>query len=151
MFLRKRLVISRCYFLGPNGWNNFFQEYITPLTVISFDVSHCYWLPAELLSLSITKMINLEELIVQDTQVSLAYLPKVFEACKEITKFSFTLAEKNLDLYQDNVMAKSSLDWLKKGFSRLTHLKIFTADLNVDSYYNESWLVTLGVLKYVHN
>ena len=90
-------------------------------------------------------MVNVEELNIQDTQMSLGHLPQVFQDCHKIRKLSFTLAEKNLDRYQDYVMEEVALDWIKEGFARITNLKIFTYALN--DCYAESWLVTLGVLK----
>jgi len=111
----------------------------------SFDASHCYWLPADTLTTAIIQMTNLEELKVEDTKISLGHLPQVFEACQKISQLGFTLAEKNLGKYQEDVMNKVSLDWMKKGFSRLTRLKIFAFALDENCYEN-SWLVTLGVL-----
>jgi len=93
-------------------------------------------------------MDNLEELSIHDTKISLSNLPELFEACQKIVKFSLTLSEKNLDHYEEGVMAQKSLDWMKQGFRRITHLKIFSA-LNDDEYYHlQPWIVALGVLKY---
>jgi len=87
-------------------------------------------------------MSNLEELIIHDTKLSLSHLPKVFESCQKIVKFSFSLIDKNLDHYNQK---EALLDWLKKGFSKLTHLKIFTFAFN-DKDCIDFWPVTLGVL-----
>jgi len=95
-------------------------------------------------------MDNLEDLSIHDTKISLSNLPELFEACQKIVKFSLTLSEKNLDPYEEGVMANKSLDWIKQGFRRITHLKISsTCALNDDEYYYlQPWIVTLGVLKY---
>jgi len=95
-------------------------------------------------------MSNLEELSIHDTKISLSNLPELFEACQKIVKFSLTLSEKNLDQYKRGVMAKKSLNWIKQGFARITHLKIFSVvALNNDKFHHlQSWLVALGVLKY---
>jgi len=140
-------MISQCYFIGPDLWNKLFQN-ITPSLISVLDVSHCYWLPADVLVQSIVEMINLQELSIQDTKISLANLPQVFEACQKIVKFSFSLTEKNLDQYQKGVMNEVSLDWMKKGFAKVTHLKIFTFITLSAEYTVEPWLVTLGVLRY---
>ncbi len=96
-------------------------------------------------------MTNLEELNIQDTKMSLITLPKVFESCQNIVKFSFSLREKNLDQFEEDVIGKKSLDWMKKGFRQLTHLKIFSFAALNDDWLNsyEPWLITLGVMKYV--
>ncbi len=97
-------------------------------------------------------MDNLEELSIQDTKILLSNLPELFEACKKIVKFSLTLSEKNLDPYEEGVlMEKKSLDWIKQGFRRITHLKIISCvALNDDEFYylHQPWIVALGVLKY---
>jgi len=105
-------------------------------------------------------MINLEELLVDDTKVSLSHLPKIFEACQSLVKLSFTLNEKSLN---EKLVLKASLDLLKKGFAKLTHLKMFnfTTNKEANSCYvhdngktmdvehpYESWLRILQVLKY---
>ena len=141
----KRLVISQCYFLALSPWKQFFQQHITASVLTLFDASHCYWLPADTLVTAIIQMTNLEELKVEDTKISLGHLPQVFQACQKISQLGFTLTEKNLDKYQKDVMNKVSLDWMKQGFSRLTRLKIFAFALDENCYEN-SWLVTLGVL-----
>jgi len=100
-------------------------------------------------------MINLEELLMDDTKVSLSHFPKIFEACQKVVKLSFTLNGKSL---KEELMEKASLDLLKKGFNKLTYLKMFnfTTDeeavsryetINVEHPY-ESWLRILQVLKY---
>jgi len=91
-------------------------------------------------------MTNLEELIIHDTKIALAHLPNIFAACQKIVKLSFSLTEKNLDQYQENVMKKASFDELVRGFQQLTHVKIFT--LAPSDYPVDFWPVTLGVLKY---
>jgi len=90
-------------------------------------------------------MINLEELIIHDTKISLAPLPNIFSACQKVVKLSFSLAEKNLDQYQENVMVKASFDGMVRGFQQLTHVKIFA--LAPSDYSIDSWPVIFGVLK----
>lgn len=98
-------------------------------------------------------MENLEELRIYDTKISLLDLPNIFKACPKLTKLSFSLAEKNMDRYQEGVMEKSALDLLTAGFSRLTHLKMFVLltgtyhELNDECSVLNIWLNALGVLK----
>jgi len=93
-------------------------------------------------------MSNLEELSIQDTQISLRHLPRIFEACKKIVKFSFTLGDTNLEQFKKDTLEK--VDLMKQGFGRLTHLKIFMFTVTVPShivgYYYDSWLVLLEIL-----
>ncbi len=112
-----------------------------------FDASHCYWLSADFLINTVTKMTNLVELGINDTKVSLVHLPKLFESCQKLFKLSFNLAEKSLDTFKENVMAKESRDWLMGGFKRLRYLKIFTLGLSDFHQCTDSWLVVLGVLR----
>jgi len=115
-----------------------------------FDASSCYWLPASVLCPSIKQMSNLEELFVQDTKISLSHLPELFAACQKIVKFGLTLSENNLNQYEEGVIVKESLDGIKQGFARITHLKIASCvPFNRDMYYHlQPWLLALGVLKY---
>jgi len=97
-------------------------------------------------------MNNLEELRIQDTKVALHHLPRVFEACPKIVKLSFTLLVRNtLDLYyRTHDMERTSTDNMKKGFRKLTHLKIFTFNLS-DKYLSDFWPATFGVLRYTNS
>jgi len=125
---------------------SFRQQNIQSLAITTFDGSNCYWLPAEYLLLATTQMTNLEELIIHDTKIALAHLPSLFVACQKIVKLSFSLTEKNLDQYQENIMKKASFDEMVRGFQQLTHVKIST--LAPSDYPVDFWPVTFGVLKY---
>jgi len=94
-------------------------------------------------------MPNLEELHIEDTRMSLKKMPKVFEACQKIKKLSLTLTEDNLDEFKKDVMEKSSLKWMKKGFKQITHLKLFTFVVPSGIKTNsKAWLAPITVLKY---
>jgi len=114
----------------------------------TFDASHCFWLRAEVLLETVSEMPNLKELIIQDTQISLAHLPQIFKSCPKLNKLSFTLAEDNLDKFTKSEMGEEVYGWLLKGFKRLTHLKLFTFNLS-DHINSTSWPVTFGVLGYI--
>ena len=152
---RRVLDISRCTFLAPQTWKAFFQEHIKPsaASIRVFDANHIYWLSSEILCDCMVQMENLEELRIYDTRISLLDLPNIFKACPKLTKLSFSVAERNMDRYQEGVMEKSSLDLLTAGFSRLTHLKMYVI-LTGFYYYSDDqfsigdiWLITLEVLK----
>lgn len=125
-----------------------FQKYLSFYRK-RLDISHCYWLEPVTLCNIITQMTNLEELSIQDTQISLSHLPRIFEACKKIVRFSFTLRDTNLEQFKKDVAGKK--DCLKQGFSRLTHLKIFTFTVPILSHglehlFSESWLILFEIL-----
>lgn len=144
--IHRSLKISEYYFLSFAPWEKVLKHIKLASTITVFDASHCYWLPAQLLYKTISKMENLEEIIVHDTKISLVHLPDVFKACPKVVKLSFTLTEKTLDLYKEGVMEQDKLNWMRQGFGRLTHLKIFSFNLS-DDYCCDSWPVTLGVLR----
>ena len=77
-------------------------------------------------------------------------LMEVFAAWQKIVKLSMTIMEDNLDKFQKGVMEEASLECLKNGFQKITHLKLFVLVApNEGEYYSsaKSWLVPLGVLK----
>ena len=139
------LSIRECYLLRNKPWESFFKQYIVPSSIKVFDVSHCYWLEAEVICCCITKMENLEELSIQDTKMSLKKMSLVFEACEKVVKLSMTLKEDNLDEFKEGVMENASLQYLKNGFSKLTRLELF-AFVVPSGDITKTWLVPLGVL-----
>ena len=139
-------MISRFHHFTVNDWNRFIGN-ITPSAVTTFDASNCYWLPADILCEAITRMSNLEELFIHDTKISLTHLLGIFEACEKIRKISFSLVEANLDSYQKSIIGRKSLQNIKFGFGRLTHLKIFPMSMDDDSPI-DFWPVVFGLLKY---
>ena len=86
-------------------------------------------------------MENLEELRIYDTKLSLMDLPNIFKACPKLTKLSFSLAERNMDRYQEGVMEKSSLDSVCRFVPAISFVNI------VLFIKNGGCLVILGVLK----
>jgi len=111
----------------------------------SFNASNCSWLSIESLLETLSKMPNLEQLIIHDTKITLAHLPTIFKSCPKLNKLSFKLAEENLDKFTESEMGEEDFSWLMKGFKRLTHLKLFTYNLS-DNISSTSWPVTFGVL-----
>ena len=116
--------------------------------LISFDASHCFWLPEQVLLETVSEMPNLKQLNIHDTKIPLAHLPTIFKSCPKLNKLSFKLAEENLDKFTESEMGEEDFGWLLKGFKRLTHLKLFTYNLS-DNISSTSWPVTFGVLGYV--
>ncbi len=131
---------------SPYLWRRYFHQQIFPSPITVLDVSHLYWLNTGVLNNCICDLPNLEELCVQDTKISLANFPRVFEACQKIVKLSLTFVESDLESCEEQVLGKKALEGIKKGFRRLTHLKMFVFFLD-DQGCAESWLNILGVLK----
>ncbi len=101
----------------------------------------------------IRKMVNLEELAVQDTLISLTqHMSQIFLHCKKIVKLGLSLKEQNLDKFQKGEGpgdVNPALLCVKESFSRLTNLKIFGFALNTTDSFFKSWFDILGVLKWV--
>jgi len=86
-------------------------------------------------------MVNLEELHIEDTPLSLANLVQVFKICKNIEKLSLSLSE-TLEV----VLPDEELEILEQNFQQLVTLKIFAYSV----YYYDSWMVILEVLRYYY-
>lgn len=95
----RSLSINAWFFITSIPWKRFFRQHIQSPAITTFDASHCYWLLADDLIHSVIQMINLEQLNINDTKISLMHLPNIFATCHKVVKLSFTLIEKNLDGY----------------------------------------------------
>jgi len=76
------------------------QHTISPLLITTFEATNCYWLPAEVLSDAIVAMVNLEDLAINGTQLSLSHLATIFGSCEKIIKLDFNFL--NEELYGEN-------------------------------------------------
>ena len=136
----RRLSISKCFFLTADVWKRYWLEWINFSSITTFNPSHCYWLPAELLCETISSMSNLEELLVHDTKIELKHLSQLFKTCPKITRLSISLTEEQLSMYGDDYESVPAL------FKQLVSLDIFTFALN-DKYYIDSWLAIFNILR----
>ena len=148
----RRCNISLCYFLSISRWTSFFQQYINPLSLTSFNSDHCYWIPLETLLDQIIQMEELEELSVLDTQILLKHLPQVFLSCHKITKLAVSLVGLLYHEEIDEHVEEEALENMKESFKRLTHLKLFNFEVNKldrvrDFIFISAWSVTLEVLR----
>lgn len=130
-------------------WTEFFRQHINPSMITVFNADSCYWIPHVVLINNVILMKNLEELYVLDTQVSLSHLSRVFSYCRKITRLSLSLS--GLMTLQDIQKKKKSLQRLKGGFKKLTHLSLFMFEVNRFDLINpnrclNAWPVILGVL-----
>ena len=87
-------------------------------------------------------MNQLNELYIQDTKLNLIHLSQVFENCKTISKLGFTVVEESLD----DIPVEREL--LVQGFKKLSCIKLYAVNA---TYYIDSWLVTLPLLRYFIN
>jgi len=144
----RSISISQLYYLKPEKWMMELQyNSVLARNLISFDASHCFWLPEHVLLETVSEMPNLKQLNIHDTKITLAHLPTIFKSCPKLNKLSFTLAEENLDKLTKSEMGEEDFGWLLKGFKRLTHLKLFTINFSEDEIYcYPSWPVTFRVL-----
>lgn len=134
----RSLTVSKCYYLTANSFHRFFTSWVFPSNISCFDVSSCYWLPVDLLLSSIPLMNQLNELYIQDTQLSLIHLSQIFEQCKNISTLGFTVIEETLD----DIPVDRAL--LVQGFNQLTCIKLYAVNA---TYYIDSWLVPLALLR----
>jgi len=129
-------ISPRSYFLTSTLWNDFFTQYITPELITNFSAHSCYWLPGEQITDQILKMVNLEELAISDTKVSLPQLARVLDTCRNITKLDFSYHH------------LPGMD--KEAFKKLTSLKIYTAVLDAVDYENDPWLFIIKMLRFIN-
>ena len=67
-------VSNKCFYLTPLSWATFFSAYIEPACMFQFNCNNCYWLPGDQLFDNIVEMMNLTELSIKGTQISLSQL-----------------------------------------------------------------------------
>jgi len=138
-------ISSRCFFLTPRSWNEFFTQHISPEVITNFTANSCYWLPGDQLCSQIEKLRNLENLGICDTKVSLLHLAKVLDTCREIRNLDFS--------YQhlpgmENENSKFATSSVKEAFKKLTALKISTAVLDARDYVNDPWFFITKMLRF---
>ncbi len=152
----RRCSISCCYFLTVSRWGSFFQQHIDPLSLTSFEANHCYWLPPQVLVDSVVEMINLEELEVLDTQVTLMHLLKAFVSCTNISKLAVSLHRLPTLVGFQFHPDQAAVSCMKACFNRLTQLKLFNFEayrvnrVGDPDHFVTAWPITLEVLRLLH-
>jgi hypothetical protein len=86
-------------------------------------------------------MIQLKELYIHDTKISLVNLSHVFRECRNISTLSFTIKEETLD---PSDLPGMDWDYLIQGLHKLVSLKLQAVNT---AYYIDSWLTTLNLLR----
>lgn len=138
------MVSYKSYFLSqPRSWNTFLHQHSPhPSSITILNVENCYWMPIQLLSNAIVKMVNLEELIIKGTKMSLPHLAPVFGSCKKIIKLDFNFLEKKWEEIQVVV----NLDTIIQGFKKLITLKMSTSIEEIRAYVNDPWVLIIRML-----
>jgi len=126
-------------------WNEFFTTYISPEAITNFSANSCYWLPGNQLCDQIGKMINLEDLGISNSKVSLPHLAEILKTCKEITQLDFSY--QHLIPGVENQNNQFGTQPVKDAFKKLTSLKISTAVLNARDYENDPWIFIIRMLR----
>jgi len=103
-------------------------------------------MPAGLICCAIRKMVNLEELKIKGTKISLQHLCHVFGSCKKIMKLDFNILEKSWEDIQE-VIEKEKLDGVKESFKKLIILKLSTCFSDARHYTNDPWLLIIRILR----
>lgn len=142
----KRIAIPQCYFVTQYSFQTYIKHWICQELITSCDLSHCYWLPADFLLNVICSLSQLNDLSIQDTQLNLSHVSKVFENCNHVTKIGFNLVEDNWDHFEMKLQTDSSkpFETLCNGLKKLTALTILAFNC---TYYIDSWLVILQLLR----
>ena len=91
-------------------------------------------------------MSQLETLSIQDTNLNLVHVSKIFESCDRIIKLGISLVEDNWNNFELSLGSDLSktLETLSKGFGKLISLKIVASSC---TNYLHTWLVTLQLLR----
>lgn len=102
-------------------------------------------MPAGLICSATKKMVNLEELKIKGTKVSLQHLGHVFGTCKKIKKLDFHFQGKS---WEDahKVLLCENMDCIKEGFKKLSSLKMSTGFLDAEDYLNDPWFLIIQIL-----
>lgn len=143
---RRRLSLSRCYQVIPSNFQAFSNQWLASESVTAFDASSCYWLAADFLVETVSFLVNLEELYIHDTTVTLLHLARIFKFCQKITKLSHGVIEASWQEVKHELAidSSSSCDALILSFHRVTHLKLVVFNA---AYYIDSWLIVLRILR----
>ena len=148
LFINRRLAFLQCYFVNDASFCTYIKQWIFPELITSFDLSHCYWISAEILLNAISSMNQLETLSIEDTRLNLVHISKIFESCHHITTIGISLVEENWNNFELSLGSdlSTTLETLSKGFEKLKSLKILAFNA---AYYIDSWLVILPLLRYL--
>ena len=147
----RRIVVSQCYFLTPELFSLFITNWICQDIITYFDISHCYWLP-EISTLEvISSLPQLQVLYVQDTKLQLVHCAQIFISCPHIVNLGISIVEDDWEMVlfqlgdEHNSSSTTLYEALSKGLEKLTLLKMLVYS---SSYYIDSWLVILPLLRY---
>jgi hypothetical protein len=121
--------LSRCFYLKPNIFQQYFSKCIESSNVSVLVLSHCFWLPEDTLleGCFSSELKNLIELNVLDTQLSfISVLLKVMPQCQGLTKLSVDIHEQTWSSL--NKKLRGFPDTYKENFKKITHLKLYLND-----------------------
>ena len=138
-------MFSTCYDVPPSMLCSFSNRWLAFEGLTVLDFSSCYWLPAQLITETASKLTQLEEIYLHDTRINLGHLAIIFKSCQRITKLSLSLTEVlYIDLIENlESLASSTPQELFSNFQRLTYLKVMVV---TSTYYIESWPIALELL-----
>jgi len=116
--------------------------------MFQFNCNNCYWLPGDQLFDNIVEMMNLTELSIKGTQISLSQLARVFEVCQKITELDFSYQHRNSSIGPSSESQISSPTVIE-AFKKLTKLTIFTSVHDPTNYHNDPWVFIIKLLRCV--
>jgi hypothetical protein len=119
----RRVNFEKDYTLSSVTFQEYFQLCTDPELVRYVNISHCYWLPHEILTQAICGLPNLEEIHLQDTQLTFNHTSQILQKCPKITRLSMSIQKTHWDAIKE-VMAAGMSTTLKEALGRLSHLRI---------------------------
>ena len=143
--------LSQNYSLRPEICQQFFSSDVVSWTVMSIDVSQCYWFPEDILVSFLSKLENLTELKATGTKMTLSHLPTVLEKCQNIKKLEIDISQNSWKSFVSATESCSSEGcsdvWsvFKSSFEKLTALKISVTDGGSP----DTWMLLFKILGWV--
>lgn len=135
-------------FRDPESWKKYFHRDSSPSLVTSLKLGDCYWIPSELITNTIITFVNLDELIIRGTRLSLPHLAKVFRSCKKITNLDFSFEEEKWQQVEEAVEDDEGMEAIREGFKTLISLKIATSFTDARDYVKDPWYIIIWILRY---
>lgn len=114
--------------------------------MLQFNCNHCYWLPGGQLYDNIVQMVNLKELSIRDTQISLTLLARVLETCLKITELDFSYQHQQA-IIEPSSESQISTPAVTDAFKKLTKLRILTSVYDAMNYHNDPWAFIIKLLR----
>ena len=119
----RHVSFEKDFTLSSAAFQEYFQLCTDPELVRYVNISHCYWLPHEILTQAICCLPNLEEINLQGTQLTFNHTSQILLKCPNVTRLSMSIQKTHWAAISE-VMADGMSTALKEALGRLSHLRI---------------------------